>query len=166
MPTEEERPTAQAHQDVRDRMAISDVLIRFTCAIDSRDWMAYRSCFADCIEIDYRSLIGGDVLSESGDAWTERARQSFAGFEATQHFISNHACELNGDRATCSTYVCAEHFVAAGSAQEFWTMGGVYRTEFERAVTGWRIDALKLDVRWSRGNPGIFELAAKSAHGG
>ncbi len=147
-------------------MAIGDVLIRFTCAIDSRDWAAYRSCFSDFVEIDYRSLIGGDVLRESGDAWTERARRSFCGFEVTQHFSSNHVCELAGARATCRAYVCAEHFVRTGDTQESWTMGGLYDAELARGSRGWRMDALKLDLRWSRGNAKIFELAARSAQGG
>lgn len=163
---DEENPRAREYQELLDRAAVSDVLIRFTCAIDSRDWGAYRSCFADSVQIDYRSLIGGDVLSESGDAWTERTRRSFSGFEITQHFTSNHVCELAGDRATCRAYICAEHFIRAGGIQEFWTMGGIYDAEFERGTTGWRMDVLKMTPCWSRGNERIFELAAKSAQDG
>ena len=164
MPTEHQRQTAREAQDLRDRLAISEVFVRLACAIDSRDWIAYRSCFSNSIEIDYRSLIGGDVLCEDGDAWTEHARQSFAGFEATQHFTSIHVCELDGNRARCSAYLCAEHFVSAGDVQEFWTLGGVYHAEFARGATDWSIDKLRLEVRWSRGNPDIFELAAKNVH--
>ena len=159
MPMEHQTQTARESQDLRDRLAVSDIFVRFTCAIDSRDWIAYRSCFSDSIEIDYRSLIGGDVLFMDADAWTEQARQSFAGFECTQHFTSNHVCKLDGNRARGSAYICAEHFVAAGKAQEFWTMGGVYHGEFVRGASDWSMIKLRLEMRWSRGNPDIFELA-------
>ncbi len=158
--------TAREHEDLLDRISVSDVLTRFACAIDSRDWVAYRSCFANRVEIDYRSLIGGDVLSESGDAWTERARQSFEGFEVTQHFISNPVCVVTDDRARCRAYICAEHFVGVAGAQESWTMGGLYDAKFGRGAPSWRIDALTLELRWSRGNSEIFELAAKNRQAG
>ena len=155
-----ESPSAE---ELRDRAALSDVLIRFACSMDARDWPAYRSCFADSIEIDYRSLIGGEILSETGDAWAERTRESFAGFDVTQHLSTNHVHRVEGDRAHSTAYICAEHFVTTKDAQESWTLGGIYRAEFARSQEGWKIERLALDVLWTRGNPDVFALAAKKA---
>ncbi len=158
-----EPPDAQELQELRDRAAISDVLIRFACSIDARDWQAYRSCFADSVEIDYRSLIGGEVLAETGDAWTERARHSFAGFEVTQHLSANHVHRVDGDRAHSTAYIRAEHLVTAEGARESWTLGGSYRADLARRPDGWKIERLALDVLWSHGNPDVFAIAARNA---
>ncbi len=144
-------------------MALSHVLIRFACSLDTRDWAAYRSCFADSVEIDYRSLIGGEILKETSDAWTERARRSFSGFDVTQHLSSNHLHRVEGDHAHCTSYIRAEHFVTVEDTQESWTLGGTYRAEFARSRDDWKIERLALDVLWSRGNPVVFALAASKA---
>lgn len=160
---EGEASLEERFQEHRDRTAISDLLIRFAGSIDTRDWAAYRSCFADSIEVDYRSLIGGEVLKVTGAAWTERARQSFAGFDVTWHQSTNHVHRVEGDRAHCTAYLCAEHFVNTEGARESWTLGGTYRTELIRSREGWKIERLALDVLWSRGNPDVFALAAAKA---
>jgi len=147
-------------QELHARTAMADVLIQFARAIDSRDWDVYQSQFATAIEVDYRSLLGGDVLAISAADWAMQARRAFEGFETTQHFISNQVCQVDDGRGTCEAYVCAEHFARTGSELEFWTMGGNYRAEFEQTDEGWKIDKLRLEVLWSRGNPNIFEIAS------
>jgi len=149
-----------ADHELHDRMALANVLVRFARAIDSRDWETYRLQFAASVEIDYRSLLGGEVLTVSAVDWARQASRSFEGFQTTQHFISNQVSQVVGARGTCDAYLCAEHFAQAGDALEFWTLGGTYRAEFERTEAGWKIDALRLNVLWSRGNPNIFEIAA------
>jgi hypothetical protein len=43
-----------------DRAEISDVQLRYATGLDSRDWMLFRSCFADDIETDFTSVFGGE----------------------------------------------------------------------------------------------------------
>ena len=156
--------TADSHgQELRDRKAIEDVLLHFARAIDLRDWTAYRAQFSTRVEIDYRSLIGGEVLSLSAKEWSDQAARSFSGFEATQHFVSNLLSSVDGDRGVCEAYVCAEHFARSGEEPLSWSMGGRYRARLSRGDSGWRIDALRLGVLWSRGDEKIFELAGRNA---
>ena len=42
----------QQLQVLEDRAAISEVMQRYGMGIDTRDWAALRSCFADAMEID------------------------------------------------------------------------------------------------------------------
>jgi 3-phenylpropionate/cinnamic acid dioxygenase small subunit len=147
-------------QELHDRIALADVLVRFARAIDSRDWETYRLQFAASVEIDYRSLLGGDVLVVSAENWAKQASRAFAGFQTTQHYISNQVSVIAGDRGVCDAYLCAEHFAQAKDDLEFWTLGGTYQAQFQRTEAGWKINALCLTVLWSRGNPNIFEIAA------
>jgi hypothetical protein len=160
------RPVDSCGQELRDRKEIEDVLQRFARAIDSRDWSTYRSQFSTRLEVDYRSLLGGEVLSLSAMEWADQASRSFAGFEATQHFLSNLISSVDSDLGVCEAYVCAEHFARSGDDLVSWSMGGRYRARLSRGETGWSIDALRLDVLWSRGDEKIFELAARNAQRG
>lgn len=160
------RATDSSAQELCDRKAIEDVLLYFARAIDSRDWPTYRSQFSTPLEIDYRSLIGGEVLNLSAQEWADQGSRSFAGFAATQHFISNLLSSVDGDLGACEAYVCAEHFARSGEDLVSWSMGGRYRARLSRGESGWSIDALRLDVLWSRGDEKIFELAARNAQAG
>ncbi|MBW2499458.1 MAG: nuclear transport factor 2 family protein [Deltaproteobacteria bacterium] len=163
MTSQSHRPADSSGQELRDRKAIEDALLRFAQAIDSRDWSTYQSQFSTPVEIDYRSLLGGEVLSLSAMAWADQASRSFAGFEATQHFISNLLSSVDGDFGACAAYVYAEHFARSGDDRVSWSMGGRYGARLSRSESGWSIDALRLDVLWSRGDEKIFELAARNA---
>jgi hypothetical protein len=72
-----------------DRAEISDVQLRYATGLDSRDWPLFRSCFADEIETDFTSVFGGEPRKVRADRWTEAARRSLSGLEATQHMITN-----------------------------------------------------------------------------
>jgi len=156
-------PSGPSGQELRDRKEIEDVLLRFARSIDSRDWASYRSQFSSPVEIDYRSLLGGEVLNPSAAEWADRAGESFEGFEATQHFVSNLISSVDGDHGACEAYVCAEHFARADGSLTSWSMGGVYRARLSRRESTWSIDALRLEILWSRGEEAIFELAARNA---
>src|ERR1700730_9174575 len=41
-----------------DRLAISDVQLRYATGADTRDWVLYRSCFTDEIDTDFTSVFG------------------------------------------------------------------------------------------------------------
>jgi len=163
MASEETMGAESMQLELRDRKQIEDVLVRFAKSIDSRDWATYRAQFSSPLEVDYRSLIGGDVLSLSAAEWADQASRSFEGFERTQHFVSNLLSCADGDTGTCEAYVCAEHFARAEQTLESWTMGGAYRARLSRNGSTWSIDVLCLEVLWSRGDEKIFELAARNA---
>ena len=101
------------------------------------------------------------------DTWVRDARRLFAGFSATQHTSSNHAHDVRGDEATCTSNMQAEHFVAREpgdgleDGSDRWTIGGYYTNELVRTEAGWKLCAVTLIVTGSRGNPELSRIALR-----
>ena len=144
-----------------DRAEISDTVIRYATGIDMRDWQAYRSCFADEVDLDFTSWSGGSPMRLTADEWTEAVRSGLSGFRATQHISSNHVIAINGDEATCVSYMQAQHYLPTDSGSNCFTLGGFYTNTLVRTPQGWKIHKCKLTVTWSDGNRGLFEEAAR-----
>ncbi|MGB6564416.1 MAG: nuclear transport factor 2 family protein [Candidatus Binataceae bacterium] len=144
-----------------DRLAISDVQLRYATGADTRDWALYRSCFTDEIETDFTSVFGGQPRRGKADKFVEAARRFLTGLKATQHMITNHVITIHGDEATCVAYVQARHHLPNETGDADQTMYGYYTNRVVRTADGWRISACRLTVTWNSGNWGIFELARK-----
>jgi len=144
-----------------DRLAISDVQLRYATGVDTRDWVLYRSCFTDEIDTDFTSIFGGQPRRVKADRWVEAARRTLSGLAATQHMITNHVITIAGDAATCVAYVQARHHLPNGLGDSDQTMFGYYTNRLLRTPEGWKISACKLTVTWNTGNWAIFELARK-----
>ena len=144
-----------------DRLAISDVQLRYATGVDTRDWVLYRSCFTDEIDTDFTSIFGGEPRRVKADRWVASARQILTGLKATQHMITNHVITITGDEATCVAYVQARHHLPNQLGESDQTMFGYYTNRFVRTPDGWKITACKLTVTWNSGNWAIFDLARK-----
>lgn len=147
-------------QRILDRIAISDVVYRYATAVDTRDWPLYKSCFADNVEIDFSTWNPEAKGVLSSEQWAQMVKAGISGFNATQHISSNHVHTLDGDTATCVSYMQAEHFLETDNGMKECTLGGNYTNELVRTDDGWKISRCTLTVTWSRGDYGVFELAA------
>ena len=129
--------------DIGDRLAISDVLIRYATALDGRDWELLASCFTDDATLDY------DTSGTYGrDAFVEHCRAGLARMKATQHCVTNHVISTDGDRAHSTSYVIAQH-VRANDVT--FTLGGAYSDDLVRVGTGWRIASRRFVTSWKAG---------------
>ncbi len=114
--------------------AISEVLVRYATAIDTRDWELFRTVFTEDAATDY-----GDM-----GKWTDLAgiaafmESALVGFGATNHMLSNFVIAVDGDRATARSYV---HVVlAAPEDPGTWIDSvGSYDDTLVRTTAGWRI---------------------------
>jgi 3-phenylpropionate/cinnamic acid dioxygenase small subunit len=130
---------------VSDRLAISDLLIRYATALDGRDWELLASCFTDDATLDY------DTSGTYGrDAFVEHLRVALARMKATQHFVTNHVISTDGDRAQSTSYVIAQH--VRGSDATF-TLGGTFSDDLVRAGSEWRIASRRFVTSWKAGQP-------------
>ena len=103
----------QKLQVLEDRAAIAEVMQRYGMSIDTRDWAALRSCFADEMEIDLSATpfgSGKPRIPMSGDTWLESIKRIVSQFAVTQHMISPYHIDVDGDRAVCLAYLQARHF--------------------------------------------------------
>jgi SnoaL-like protein len=134
------------------RAEISDVVLRYATGIDRRDWPLFRSCFADQVELDFTSWSGGEVRSSNADEWVAGVAAGLSGFDATQHISSNHVHEIDGDRATCVSYMIAHHHAVEAGERLMHKIGGYYTNQLRKGADGWRIHACKLTVTWEMGD--------------
>jgi hypothetical protein len=87
-------------QEISDRIEINDLLVRYTVAIDTKDWKLLDTCFTADADVDYTTSGGIKGKYPEVRAWLEKA---LAAFDMTQHLITNTTLELAGDRASTTS---------------------------------------------------------------
>ena len=124
-------------REISDRIRIDDLLIRYTRAIDTKDWNLLDSCFMPDADVDYTASGGVAGKYPEVRAWLAKA---LAPFPITAHYITNSMVELRGDRASARTLVLNPMFFAKpdGSLHDF-TVGATYVDELVYTEAGWRI---------------------------
>ncbi|MEM1019073.1 MAG: nuclear transport factor 2 family protein [Pseudomonadota bacterium] len=152
-----------ALQDLLDRQAISACVLQYATAVDAHDWPLYADCFTDPLHRDFTAF-APDVVGEiDAKQWASEVSSTLTGFDATQHNSTNHRHDIRGDEATCWSYMTAEHVYIEDGVSQVVTLGGEYTNVLVRDGARWRIRSCTLNVRWSRGNMGLFEKAVKRA---
>lgn len=81
-----------------DRSEIHRTLLRHARGLDRLDNALARSCYWDDATVDHGQFVG------SPDGFIKYAEGTALMFEAVQHGILNHICDLQGDDAYCETY--------------------------------------------------------------
>jgi len=146
-----------------DRAAVSELMQRYAMSIDTKDWDALRSCFADEMEIDISETPfgkGAPPLRMSGDRWLDQIKRTVLKFAVTQHMIAPYRIEVKGDQAVCMAYLKARHF-PPGCADEksVWGLGGYYTNTMVTSAQGWRIRVWKLTETWQENAPNPADVA-------
>ena len=145
---------------VEDKLAVAECVYRYATGVDTRDWVLYRSLFADEVEFDFSGYEAGrPSVTMAADDWVAGVRPLFEGLAATQHMMSNPLVELQGDGADITMYVRAHHVLDPEDAEAFYTVGGYYQNRLVREDGGWKLVRVKLTVTWRLGRPEIMEAA-------
>jgi hypothetical protein len=150
-------------QELRDHLAIVDVVNAVATLADENHWDELRGCFADTVAVDYTSLNGGQPVELAADDLIAGWSLGLSGFDATQHIITNHRVSLEGDQATCRAYVHAQHRLLNATGGPHWTLGGTYTYQLARSSKGWKVTATRLVVSWTEGNQHLLALARERA---
>ena len=142
------------------RAEISDVVLRYATAVDSRDWPLYRSIFENEVLFDFSGFTGEPASMMSADEWVELVRNTLSGFDATQHLSSNHVITFVDDHATCVSYMVARHYLVHEGERQMHSLGGHYTNRLVNGAEGWRISECSLKITWEIGDRGLFDIAA------
>jgi hypothetical protein len=126
-------------QEVSDRFEIQDLMVRYSHAVDTRQWDLLDEVFTKDAVIDYTAMGGprGDLASTKAFLVS-----AMGGIPAYQHLIANSSITVDGDTATART-MCHNPLVLPGA--EGAENGGVlfcglwYIDSFRRENGGWRI---------------------------
>ena len=113
-----------------DRHEIHQVLLRYARGLDRLDNELVRGCYWDDAIEDHGSFVG------SPDAFVPWADGTTRMFQATQHAILNHVCDLQGDDAYCETYY---HFSGVAAQGPHFMSTGRYVDHLQKRGGEWRI---------------------------
>jgi ketosteroid isomerase-like protein len=158
-----ETPTSQQTLAILfDRQAIIDTVNGYVMAADSNDWEQCSACFAEDLLLQHitetdptkpdpepEKVSRFDVMK----SWAEL----FEAFSSTQHMLTNHRVELDGDRAICYSYVEAIHVAKAPlNATRHHHVFGTYRHTLARQNGRWVITEVYHKQKYALGNTAIF----------
>ncbi|MDO9407709.1 nuclear transport factor 2 family protein [Patulibacter sp.] len=138
---------------LEDREAVRALLLRYARALDSHDWPLLRTVFLPDAVADYGELEGRNEGVEEIIAACHRA---LVGLDSSQHLVGNVEVEVDGDAATASCYLHAQHYLVSPSGVNTFVVGGTYRDRIVRTPDGWRIEHRALATTWTDGNAAVF----------
>jgi len=123
-------------EEISDRLEIQDLMVRYSYAIDSRDWDALDDVFTPDAHIDY-SVFGGSVgnLAETKAFLTEAMPM----FTTLQHMVSGTTIEFDGDTATTKTQCHNPMTMGDAEKPDLMVCGLWYVDKLVRTPDGWRI---------------------------
>lgn len=127
--------------ELLDRQDIFDCIQRVSRAIDRFDRELSLSAYHPDAVIDAGAFVGGPATIYGGGEALHEAGQS-----ATQHHLTNHACEIDGDTAHAETYYL---YVGRNREGGNWAAGGRYVDRLERRDGVWKIAFRYTIVEWS-----------------
>ena len=129
--------------DNADVSGIKTVMESMATMADRNEYEALENIFADEVEVDYTSLGGGEVEVKSSTALMTAWASLLPGFERTRHTLTSLLVEVDGESATGSCDVTADHWVDG----LFWSVTGTYDFGFQKSDGQWRINKLTLNFR-------------------
>ena len=116
-----------------DERQIVELVNRYAIALDSQDWDALRSCWADEVDVDYGT---GETWS-SGDVLNTFMKEFHSGL-ITMHMNGNHTIEDRGPGCAAGrTYFKAVLLKPDGSP--LMDADGWYDDEFCKIAGEWKI---------------------------
>jgi ketosteroid isomerase-like protein len=138
-------------QRLLDERSIVDVCIRYATAIDDRDWARLRSCFL----LDAVGIYHADRTLHGADEIVETIRTAVTPLSRTQHLVGTFVVDVQGDEATSSCHLHAQHVRTGVPGGEKYVIAGRYADRFARTQDGWRIRERRLDRWWTAGNAAV-----------
>jgi hypothetical protein len=136
-------------QEISDRLEISDVLTRYTRAIDTFDWDRLDTVFTPDAQIDYTE--SGGIAGSYAEAkpWLAEVLPAF--FRTMMHTLGQVEVELRGDEADVTAYFHNPMTMDDGAGGEkVVEIGGLYHHAMTRTPDGWRSRKLHEEVVWKR----------------
>ena len=127
---------AMSLQEISDRMEIQDLMVRYSYAIDSRNWDALDDVFTADAFIDY-SVFGGST----GDlpSTKEFLASAMPMFGSLQHMVSGTTITIDGDTAETKTQCHNPMTIGDGDDADLMVCGLWYVDKLVRTADGWRI---------------------------
>ncbi len=149
-------------QRLIDESDLRDLIHRYAFGLDNEDWELWRSVFTDIVTIDMTDYQPGrPVRPGVADRVVAGIQALFAGLDGSQHFIGSHRYVIDGDKATITAHMRAEHWMTTGKGSDRYTMYGTYTDEAVRTPEGWKLERVRLALIREEGNRHLMSEAVR-----
>ena len=138
---------AEPLQQLLDKQALHELVLRYCRACDRRDFVQLRALYHDDAVDDH-----GEMFRGSADEYLAWLPGVMANFEATVHSVSNALFILDGDSAQGEIYTLAYHRTQPPQRQEI-RIGGRYLDHYERRGGLWKFKRRALALDWCQVTP-------------
>lgn len=130
-------------EELADRLAIQEVIFAHSRGIDRLDQACIESAYWPEAEVAYGAFDG-----RAHDFAAMVVHVLRAGFELTQHSVSNTLITFDGHRAKSESYVGAYHLLPGAEQEMFFS--GRYLDLHEKRGDRWKILHRQVVMDWSR----------------
>jgi ketosteroid isomerase-like protein len=145
-----------------DRLDVIEACTRYGWYADRRDWERFAELVTDELYLDYTGLVGGEPGNVKSAELIAGWKEQFARLTTTQHLITGHLVEIDGDTAVCTANFHAQHVTAVAHGDQNMVLSGHYRFGLVRTGGGWRINSVVMTPTWSTGNLAVLGLSGAS----
>jgi hypothetical protein len=136
-------------QTISDRLEITDVLVRYTRAIDTGDWDKLDTVFTPDAAINYVESGGIDATYAEVKPWLAEVLPAF--FPLRMHTLGQLDIAIDGDQATVDAYFHNPMpTTTPEGAEKVVEFGGIYHHTLIRTPDGWRSRKLHEEIVWKR----------------
>lgn len=123
----------------------------FLCT-DARDWRCVTDVFAPEVLFDMTSLTGGQPEKKTPHQIVSGWEEGLKGLKAIHHQAGNYQVTLKGNEADLFCYGIALHYLPNPTNQNTRTFVGSYNFHLVKTEAGWKINALKFNLKFIDGN--------------
>jgi len=139
---------------ISERSALAALLSAYFAAVDDKRLDA--DVVAATFTPDATMTRPNGTTVTGREAILSRQSESFARFRATQHMLTDHLVELDGDVARLRVNVQAVHLWGEGrhdpaELASHFVAGGVLRAAARRTPDGWRLSEIAMRPTWRTG---------------
>ena len=136
-----------------EREQIVEVLNRAFYYTDHQKWEHLKNeVFTEEVMLDMTSLGAPEAQLRSAQSICDEWQEGFKDLDAIHHQTGNYMITIEGDKAKAKANGIASHYkkdALEGTTREFV---GSYDMELVNSKLGWRISALKFNLKYMRGN--------------
>ena len=131
------------------RAAISDVIVAYATAVDTRDWTSFRQLFTDDAVIDYTASYGIAGGPDEITRWIS-SLMTLELVPDTMHAITNVRISVAGDTAAAWAYYVNPDVMTVGADEPYLLFNaGRYSIALRQADGRWRISRLDAEIMFS-----------------
>ncbi len=152
-------PSHLVNAETADEAAIKTIVESVATLADKGNFESLEKLYAEEVEVDYTSAFGGEVELKSPQALMTQWASSLPGFDRTRHEISNIETVINGNTATATADVVADHYLD----EMFWQIAGNYEYGLVKEDGQWTVNQMTFIAESEQGSRDIINEAVEQA---